>query len=191
MSEPTVYINGLFMRQSNAKVSILDRGFCYGDGLFETIRVNKRKIYCIEKHIDRLYNSLPQVLIDLPMTHLELVKVIKETLARNKFKNAIIRLEVTRGDTKSNIKIDYETHPNLIINIQPYVPLPKTVYKKGVRIMLFCEQASLTSGVSQRLKSSNYLSNILLKEISNKKNCMEGIVVDPNFGVTAHMCYPV
>ena len=184
MDEPTVYINGLFMRQSSAKVSIMDRGFCYGDGLFETIRVNKGKIYCLDKHIDRLFNSLPQVLIDLPMTQLELIKLTKEILARNEFKNAIIRLEVTRGDTQSNIEIDYETHPNLIINIRPYVPLPKTVYKRGVRVMLFYEQASLTNAVNKRLKSCNYLSNILLKEISNKKNCMEGIVVDPNFGVT-------
>ena len=172
------------MRQSNAKISILDRGFCYGDGLFETIRVNKGKIYFLENHIDRLFKSLPQVLIDLPMTQLELVKIINETLNRNKFKNAILRLEVTRGDTQSNIKIDYEVHPNLIVNIRPFVPLPKTVYKKGVRIMLFYELASLINSVSQRLKSCNYLSNILLKEISNKRNCMEGVVVDPNFGVT-------
>ena len=82
------------MRQSNAKISILDRGFCYGDGLFETIRVNKGKIYFLEKHIDRLFKSLPQVLIDLPMTQLELVKIINETLNRNKFKNAIIRLDL-------------------------------------------------------------------------------------------------
>ena len=172
------------MRQSNAKISILDRGFCYGDGLFETIRVNKGKIYFLEKHIDRLFKSLPQVLIDLPMTQLELVKIINETLNRNKFKNAIIRLEVTRGDTQSNIKIDYEVHPNLVVNIRPFDPLPKKVYKKGVRIMLFYERASLTAGLKQRLKSCNYLSNILLKEISDKKNCMEGVVVDPNFGVT-------
>ena len=172
------------MFQSKAKISILDRGFCYGDGLFETIRVNKGKIYCLKKHIDRLFNSLPQVLIELPMTRLELVKVIKETLTRNKFKNAIIRLEVTRGDTQSNIKIDYKTHPNLVVNIRPFVPLPRKVYKKGVRIMLFYERASFTSGLRQRLKSCNYLSNIILKEISDKKNCMEGVVIDPNFGVT-------
>ena len=172
------------MRQSNAKISILDRGFCYGDGLFESIRVNKGKIYCLEKHIDRLFNSLPKVLIDLPMTRMELIQVIRETLNRNKFKNAIIRLEVTRGEAQSNIKIDYEVHPNLVVNIRPYTPLPKTVYKKGVRIMLFYERASLTNLVGQRLKSCNYLSNILLKDLSHKKNCMEGVVVDPDFGVT-------
>ena len=184
MREPTVYVNGLFMRQSNAKISILDRGFCYGDGLFETIRVNKGKIFCLEKHIERLFDSMPQVLIDLPMTRLELAKVVKETLARNKLKNAIVRLAVTRGNTQSNIQIDYETPPTLVVNIRPFIPLPKAVYKKGIRIMLFQERANLTNGIRQRLKSCNYLSNILLKEISDKKNFMEGVVVDPDFGVT-------
>ena len=125
------------MRQSNAKISILDRGFCYGDGLFETIRVNKGKIYFLEKHIDRLFKSLPQVLIDLPMTQLELVKIINETLNRNKFKNAIIRLEVTRGDTQSNIKIDYEVHPNLVVNIRPFVHFQKQFIEREYELCFF------------------------------------------------------
>ncbi len=184
MDEPTVYINGLFTRLSNAKVSILDRGFCYGDGLFETLRASKGKIFRLEKHIDRLFNSMPQILIELPMTRLELIKVVQETLARNKFKNAIIRLAVTRGDTQSNIQIDSEIPPTLVINIRPFTPLPDVIYKKGVRIMLFQERANLTNGLDKRLKSCNYLSNILIKELSDRKNFMEGVVVDPVFGVT-------
>ena len=118
------------------------------------------------------------------MTRLELTNVIKETLARNKYKNAIIRLMVTRGDTESNIQIDSKIHPTLVINIRPFIPLPKLAYKKGVRVMLFQERANLVNGISLRLKSCNYLSNILIKELSNKKNYTEGVVVDPDFGVT-------
>ena len=89
MDESTVYINGLFTPLRNAKISILDRGFCYGDGLFETLRASNGQIFYIEQHIDRLFDSLQQVLIELPMTRLELTKAVKETLARNKYKNAI------------------------------------------------------------------------------------------------------
>ena len=184
MDEPTVYINGLFTPLRNAKISILDRGFCYGDGLFETLRASNGQIFYIEQHIDRLFDSLQKVLIELPMTRLELTKAVKETLARNKYKNAIIRLMVTRGDTESNIQIDSKIHPTLVINIRPFTPLPKVAYKKGIRVMLFQERANLVNGLSLRLKSCNYLSNILIKELSNKKNYTEGIVVDPDFGVT-------
>jgi len=184
MGEPTVYINGLFTPLSNAKISILDRGFCYGDGLFETLRASNGKIFYIEQHIDRLFKSMQQVLIELPMTRLELTKVVQETLARNKYKNAIIRLLVTRGDTQSNIQIDSKNHPTLVINIRPFTPLPKVAYKKGIRIMLFQERANLINGLRLRLKSCNYLSNVLIKELSDRKNYMEGVVVDPDFGVT-------
>ena len=184
MDEPTVYINGLFTPLRNAKISILDRGFCYGDGLFETLRASNGQIFYIEQHIDRLFDSLQKVLIELPMTRLELTNVVKETLARNKYKNAIIRLMVTRGDTESNIQIDSKIHPTLVINIRPFIPLPKLAYKKGVRVMLFQERANLVNGISLRLKSCNYLSNILIKALSNKKNYTEGVVVDSDFGVT-------
>ena len=184
MVEPTVYINGLFTPLSNAKISILDRGFCYGDGLFETLRASNGKIFYIEQHIDRFFESMQQILIELPMTRLELTKVVQETLARNKYKNAIIRLLVTRGDTQSNIQIDSKNHPTLVINIRPYTPLPKAAYKKGIRIMLFQERANLINGLKRRLKSCNYLSNVLIKELSDRKNYMEGVVVDPDFGVT-------
>ena len=184
MNESTVYINGLFTPLRNAKISILDRGFCYGDGLFETLRASNGQIFYIEQHIDRLFDSLQEVLIELPMTRLELTKAVKETLARNKYKNAIIRLMVTRGDTESNIQIDSKIHPTLVINIRPFTPLPKVAYKKGIRVMLFQERANLVNGLSLRLKSCNYLSNILIKELSNKKNYTEGVVVDPDFGVT-------
>jgi branched-chain amino acid aminotransferase len=179
-----VYINGLFTPLCNAKVSIQDRGFCYGDGLFETLRASKGKIFRLEQHVDRLFKSLPQIFIDLPMTRFELMTVAQDTLARNKHKEAIIRLTVTRGETQSNIKIDSDLPPTLVANIRAFTPLPKATYKKGVKIMLFQERASLTSGLKKRLKSCNYLSNILVRKLSDGKEFMEGVVVDPDFGVT-------
>ncbi len=179
-----VYINGFFTPLCNAKVSIQDRGFCYGDGLFVTLRASKGKIFRLEQHIDRLFKSLSQIFIELPMTRIELMKVVQETLARNKYKEAIIRLTVTRGETQSHIQVDSDVPPTLVVNIRSFTPLPKAAYKKGIRIKLFQERANLTNGLRQRLKSCNYLSNILVKELSNRKDFMEGVVVDPDFGVT-------
>jgi branched-chain amino acid aminotransferase len=179
-----VYINGLFTPLCNAKVSIQDRGFCYGDGLFETLRASKGKIFRLEHHVDRLLKSLPQIFIDLPMTRLELMTVAQDTLARNNYKEAIIRLTVTRGDTQSNIQVDSDIAPTLVINTRAFTPLPKSTYNRGIKIKLFQERASLTSGLSKRLKSCNYLSNILIRKLSDTMDFMEGVVVDPEFGVT-------
>ena len=184
MEEPTVYINGLFTPLRNAKISILDRGFCYGDGLFETLRASNGKVFHIKQHINRLFDSLQKVLIELPMTRKELTKIVQETVDRNKYKNAVIRLLVTRGDTESNIQIDPKIHPTLVISIRPFTPLPKATYKKGIRVMLFKERANVINGLNRRLKSCNYLSNILIKELSGRKKYTEGVVVDPDFGVT-------
>jgi len=179
-----VYINGLFTPLSNAHVSIQDRGFCYGDGLFETLRASNGKIFRLEHHIDRLFRSLSQIFIDLPMTRFELMTVIQDTLTRNNHKEAIIRLTVTRGDTQSNIQIDTDIPPTLVVNIRAFTPLSKTIYKKGIKIMLFQERACSSSVLKRRLKSCNYLSNILIKKLSDDKDFMEGVVVDPDFGVT-------
>ena len=179
-----VYINGLFTPLCNAQISIQDRGFCYGDGLFETMRASKGKIFRLEQHINRLLRSLPQIFIDLPMTRFELMTVIQDTLARNSHKEAFIRLTVTRGDTQSNIQIDTDISPTLVINIRPFKPLSKVAYKKGIKIMLFKERACSISVLKRRLKSCNYLSNTLIKKLSDEKGFMEGVVVDPDFGVT-------
>jgi branched-chain amino acid aminotransferase len=179
-----VYINGLFTPLCKAQVSIQDRGLCYGDGLFETLRASKGKIFRLEHHIDRLLRSLPKIFIDLPMTRFELMTVIQDTLDRNNHKEAVIRLTVTRGNTQSNIQIDSNIPPNLIVNIRAFSPISKAAYKKGIKIMLFQERASSINGLKMRLKSCNYLSNVIIKKNSNEKGFMEGVVVDPDFGVT-------
>jgi len=118
------------------------------------------------------------------MTRNELIKAVQETLDRNKYKNAIIRLAITRGNTHSNIQIDSNMAPTVVINIYPFTPPKKAFYKKGIKIKLFKERANLINGIPNRLKTSNYLSNILIKQNSDINNFMEGIVVDPDFGVT-------
>ncbi|MBC8283235.1 MAG: aminotransferase class IV [Nitrospinae bacterium] len=184
MQDSIVYINGLFTPLKNAKVSILDRGFCYGDGLFETMRAYKGNIFRPDQHLDRLLRSLPLIFIDLPMTRQEVKAVVQETLDRNKFNNAIIRLTVTRGINELSFQIDPEASPTLVIHARRHQPLPKAIYSKGVQITLLTLQAPNLPGVNRSLKSCNFLSNVMLREISQRKGSMEGIIVDPVLGVT-------
>ena len=184
MQDSVVYINGLFTPLKNAKVSILDRGFCYGDGLFETMRACKGNIFRSDHHLERLFRSLPLIFIDLPMTRQEVRAVLQETLNRNKFKNAIIRLTVTRGINEPSFQIDPEVPPTLVVHARPHHPLPKAIYRNGVQITLLTLPAPTLPGVNQGLKTCNYLSNILVREISQRQGSMEGIIVDPILGVT-------
>jgi branched-chain amino acid aminotransferase len=184
MQEPIVYINGLFTPLKNAKISILDRGFCYGDGLFETMRACKGNIFRADHHLDRLFRSLPLIFIDLPMTRREVKTRVQETLDRNKLKNAVIRLTVTRGMNAPGFQIDSEEPPTIVIHVRSHQPLPKTAYRKGVQVTLLTLRTSALPGVNQGLKSCNFLSNILVREISRRQGSMEGIIVDPVSGVT-------
>ena len=184
MQDSVVYINGLFTPLKNAKVSILDRGFCYGDGLFETMRSCKGNIFRSDHHLERLFRSLPLIFIDLPMTRQEVRAVLQETLNRNKFKNAIIRLTVTRGINEPSFQIDPEVSPTLVVYARPHHPLSKAIYRNGVQITLLTLPAPTLPGVNQGLKTCNYLSNILVREISQRQGSMEGIIVDPILGVT-------
>ena len=184
MQDSIVYINGLFTPLKNAKISILDRGFCYGDGLFETMRAFKGKVFRSNQHLERLFRSLPLIFIDLPMTLHEVQSMVEQTLDRNKFKNAIIRLTVTRGINEPSFQIDPEVAPTVVIHARPHQPLPKTIYRKGINITLMTMQVPVLPGVNQSLKTCNYLSNILLREICQRRGSMEGIIVDPILGVT-------
>ena len=184
MQDSVVYINGLFTPLKNARVSILDRGFCYGDGLFETMRACKGNIFRPDHHLERLFRSLPLIYIDLPMTRQEVKDVVQETLNRNKFRNAIIRLTITRGINEPSFQIDREVSPTIVVHVRPHRPLPQNVYRNGAQITLMTLPAPTLPGVNQGLKTCNFLSNILVREISQRKGCMEGVIIDPNLGVT-------
>jgi branched-chain amino acid aminotransferase len=184
MKESIVYINGLFTPLKNAKVSILDRGFYYGDGLFETMLAFKGKVFRFNQHIERLFISLPQVLIDLPMTRNEVKYVVQQTLDRNKFKNAVIRLTITRGINDPSFQISPEVPPTIVIHARPHQPLPRVIYSKGVQVTLLYLQVPILPGIKHSLKTCNYLFNILVREISKRQGSMEGIIVDPILGVT-------
>ncbi|MBT5867245.1 MAG: hypothetical protein HOH38_00235 [Nitrospinaceae bacterium] len=182
MRDSIVYLNGLFTPLEKAHISIMDRGFCYGDGLFETMRACNGTIFRLDQHIDRLFKSLPLIFLDIPMTHNEVKHTVQETLNRNDFDNAIIRLTLTRGVNRTGFQIDPDTAPTLVIHARPHIP--NIVHQKGVQISLINTAASRLPGLNKNLKSCNFLLNILVQELSRQKGSMEGIIVDPDLGVT-------
>ena len=184
MHTPIVYINGLFWTIDKANVSVLDRGFTYGDGLFETMRSYSGKIFRLECHLDRLLQSARSIFIDLPMTKNEIRSAINTSIQINMLSNSIVRITITRGEQDPGINIDYNAPPTVVIFARPLEHIPEKIYKNGVGIKLYKNSGIQIQGISNQIKSCNYLSNILLRERGIKEGCFESILLDHNNNIT-------
>ena len=184
MLTPIVYINGLFWTIDKANISVLDRGFTYGDGLFETMRVYSGKIFRLEHHLDRLFQSARSIFIELPITKNEIQSAIYAAIKLNGLSNSIVRLTVTRGELDSGVNVDYSSPPTIVILVKPVKAISKKTYKEGIGIKLYKKSAIRTQGISNKIKSCNYLSNIILRENALKENFFEAILLDHNHNVT-------
>lgn len=184
MPEPTVFLNGLYMPLSSARVSVVDRGFSYGDGLFETMRSYSGEIFRLDAHLERLFQSLNQIFIHVPMTAGEIQSAVGETLMRNGQPDCMIRLTISRGEQYSGFHVDRETPPTLVIIVRPLEALPKKWYDQGIKISLFPSSAQKVGGLGQSIKSCNYLSNVLIREHAHQQNSVEGILMDEQGRIT-------
>ena len=184
MLTPIVYINGLFWTIDKANISVLDRGFTHGDGLFETMRVYSGKIFRLEHHLDRLFQSARSILIELPITRNEIQSAIYAAIKLNGLSDSIVRLTVTRGELDSGVNVDYSSPPTIVILVKPVKAISKKTYKEGIGIKLYKKSAIRTQGISNKIKSCNYLSNIILRENALKENFFEAVLLDHNHNVT-------
>ena len=184
MLTPIVYINGLFWTIDKANISVLDRGFTYGDGLFETMRVYSGKIFRLEHHLDRLFQSARSIFIELPITKNEIHSAIYAAIKLNGLSDSIVRLTVTRGELGSGVNVDYSSPPTILILVKTVKAISKKTYKEGIGIKLYKKSAIRTQGISNKIKSCNYLSNIILRENALKENFFEAVLLDHNHNVT-------
>jgi len=184
VTESIVFLNGLFLPLSKACVSVVDRGFSYGDGLFETMRSYDGKIFRLDAHLKRLYQSLDDIYIDVPMTVGEMNSAVGETLVKNGQLDCMIRLTVSRGEQPAGFHIHPEMTPTLVIIVRPLEALPKDWYEQGVKISLFPSTAQKVGGLARSIKSCSFLSNIIVRELAHRRNSMEGVMIDDQGHVT-------
>ncbi len=174
-----IYINGQFWDKTAAKISVFDHGFLYGDGAFEGIRSYNRLVFKLNEHIDRLYETAHTMMIKLSLTKPQMVKAVVETLKKNNLDNAYIRVIVTRGE--GDLGLDPKKcfgHPNTIIIADKITLYPQELYNKGMEIITVPTIRNHPEALNPRLKSLNYLNNILAKiEASNAGYC-EAIMLD-------------
>lgn len=174
-----VYINGKFYEKKDAKVSVFDHGFLYGDGVFEGIRSYSRLVFKLKEHIDRLYESAKTICLDIPLTKEQLIKAACETLRVNKLENAYIRLVVSRGE--GDLGLDPRKcrgNATVVIIADKIALYPEALYKKGLEIITVPTIRNLPEALNPQIKSLNYLNNILAKIEAINCGYEEAIMLD-------------
>jgi branched-chain amino acid aminotransferase len=158
-----VYLNGEFVDKSEAKVSILDHGLLYGDGVFEGIRSYSRKVFRLDDHIWRLYKSAESIRLNIPMLPDEFKNRIIETLKINNLDDAYIRVVVSRGVGDLGLDPRKCKCPTIFIITDKIVLYPEDFYKNGLAINIAKTKRNHPLSLNPRVKSLNYLNNILAK----------------------------
>lgn len=158
-----IYINGKYYPKENAKISVFDHGLLYGDGVFEGIRIYNGRIFKLYEHIDRLFESAKSIMLDIPMNSKALVKAVVETARENGIKNGYIRLVVTRGMGTLGLNPFTCKNPQVIIIADKIALYPRKFYQEGMAVVTVPTVRNASEAVNPRIKSLNYLNNILAK----------------------------
>ncbi len=174
-----IYINGKFYEKESAKVSVFDHGLLYGDGVFEGIRSYNRRVFKLKEHIDRLFESAQSIMLNIPLTKIQLTKAVLQTIIANKLDDSYVRLIVTRGEGDLGLDPRKCCKGGTIIIIADKIALyPQELYSKGLSIVTVPTVRNLPEALNPQIKSLNYLNNILAKIEAANAGCDEAIMLD-------------
>lgn len=173
-----VYINGKFFAKEDAKVSVYDHGLLYGDGIFEGIRCYSGKVFRLEEHLERLYQSARAIMLEIPISPQKMADDIYETLRRNNFQDAYIRLVVTRGAGSLGLDPFKTSDPQVIIITDKIALYPPEYYEKGLELITAATIRNHPAALSPRIKSLNYLNNIMAKMEGLQAGCVEALMLN-------------
>ena len=173
-----IFIDGKYVDERNAKVSVFDHGLLYGDGIFEGIRAYNGRVFKLKEHIDRLFYSAKGILLNIPMSHADLVAATVETCRRNKIRDGYVRLLVTRGVGTLGLNPNRCKRPSVIIIADKIQLYPPEYYQRGLAIITVPTMRNLHSALNPAIKSLNYLNNILAKIEANNSGCEEAIMLN-------------
>ncbi len=158
-----IYIDGRFLSEEEAKISVLDHGYLYGDGVFEGIRMYSGCIFKLKEHIDRLYDSARAIMLDIPMGKDELISAIVDTVKKNNLSDGYIRVVVSRGVGDLGLDPRKCPRPTVVVIADKIKLYPEELYKNGLEIITVPIRRNIPEAVNPQVKSLNYLNNILAK----------------------------
>ena len=158
-----VYINGEFVDKDDAKISVYDHGLLYGDGVFEGLRSYSGKVFHLEEHLDRLWESARVIHIAIPISKREMAAAVNEAIAVNEVPDGYVRLVVTRGAGYLGLDPSRTSNPQVIIIADTIELYPEEFYRNGLSIVTVATIRNHPAALSPRIKPPNYLNNILAK----------------------------
>jgi branched-chain amino acid aminotransferase len=177
MASPRVWMNGKLVDKSEAKVSVYDHGLLYGDGVFEGIRVYHGKVFRLKEHIDRLYDSARAIWLEIPLGREEMIRAVEETVKANEKRDGYIRLLVTRGP--GTLGLDpRKCEPQVVIIVDDISLYPRELYDNGLEIITAATIRNHPAALNPRIKSLNYLNNILAKIEAIRGGCLEALMLN-------------
>ncbi len=176
--DPKVYINGKLFEKSEARISVFDHGLLYGDGVFEGIRSYSGRVFRLQQHVDRLYESARAIHLEIPIPRAAMADAIVQTLAANSLTDAYIRVVVTRGAGSLGLDPRKTTDPQIIIITDKIALYPPELYEHGLKIVTAATTRNHPNAVNPRIKSLNYLNNILAKIEATQAGCLEALMLN-------------
>ncbi len=173
-----VYINGKYYDKDEAKVSVFDHGFMYGDGIFEGIRLYNKNVFKLPKHIDRLFRSARAIMLDMPWSKQEIMDAVCDACRVNNLTDGYIRLIVSRGKGKLGLSPFTCEDPQLIIIADQIQLYPDELYENGLKAITVPTRRNSHAALPPMVKSLNYLNNILAKIEAQKLGYQECLLLN-------------
>lgn len=173
-----IYIDGKFVPGEEAKVSVFDHGYLYGDGIFEGIRAYYNSVFRLEDHMERLYNSAKGINMEIPIDKEQMKEVIMETCRRNNIRDGYIRVVVSRGVGDLGLDPRKCPVPTVVCIADTITLYPDELYETGMAVITVPTRRNIPEGVNPRIKSLNYLNNIMAKMEANMAGVGEAILLN-------------
>src|SRR5437773_766852 len=175
---PRIYIGGKLYDKADAKISVYDHGLLYGDGVFEGMRIYGGKVFRLREHIDRLYDSARAIQLEIPLSRDKMTEEVNGTIRVNAKREGYVRLVVTRGAGSLGLDPRKTTDPQVIIIVDDISLYPPELYQNGMEIATVSTIRNYPNALNPRIKSLNYLNNILAKIEANLAGCLEALMLN-------------
>lgn len=179
-----IYLNTRFVSKEEAKISVFDHGFLYGDGVFETLRAYGGKVLLLSEHIARLEQSAARLHIPMPVKRSRLSAIVAESLELNKLTDAYLRITVSRGYGEIGLDPALCKNPTLVVIAMPFEPYPESFYTDGVSVAVVQTRRNLPEALPPHVKSLNYLNNILAKMEATALGAYDAVLLNHQGEVT-------
>jgi len=172
-----IFLNDKIIPETEGNVSTNDRGFLYGDGIYETLRSYNGNPFKLSEHLERMRYSAKQLRISFEYTNAEIDKWINELIEKNRCQDAYIRITLSRGAGGGRLQMDDNIDPTTMIQVKALTPYDRNLYDEGMSLVVSDYRRSTSCPIS-RHKSTNLLKSIFLKEEANKKAAHETIILN-------------